>query len=160
MQAEPQKEHAWLLQLIGEWQYEGECTPGPDHPPMKTGGSETARGIGPLWLQIEQQGPMPDGQPMTAIITLGYDPQKQAFVGTFIASMMSMIWEYVGQLDASGKVLTLDSRGPSMAGDGGLADYQDIIAIVSPDHWRFSSQIRGEDGRWIEFMSSDHRRVK
>jgi hypothetical protein len=50
MKAEPQKEHDWLLNFVGEWTYEGECSMGPDQPPMKSGGSETVRALGSLWV--------------------------------------------------------------------------------------------------------------
>ena len=61
---------------------------------------------------------MPGGGPATTLMTLGYDPEKKRFVGTWIGSMMTHLWIYDGALDAAGKVLTLDAEGPSFAGDG------------------------------------------
>ena len=55
---------------------------------------------------------MPGCGPSTTIMTLGYDPQKERFVGTFVASMMTHMWHYNGSLDAAEKVLTLDTEGP------------------------------------------------
>ena len=72
---------------------------------------------------------------MKSIITLGYDPAKQRFVGSFIASCMTHLWPYEGTLDATGKVLTLDSEGPSFSGDGTTVKYQDIVEIVDDDNW-------------------------
>ena len=46
MQAEPQKEHAWLQKLVGEWSFEGECVMGPDQPAFKSTGAETVRSLG------------------------------------------------------------------------------------------------------------------
>ncbi len=160
MHGEPQKEHLWLQQLLGAWTYEGESFAGPDQPPEKMSGSETVRTLGGLWIQIEGRTPGPDGAEMSSIITLGYDPAKQSYVGSFIASVMTMMWLYEGQLDESGKVLTLDARGPVFGVEGKWADYQDIVTIVDRDHWRLSSQVKGDDGRWTPFMSSDHHRVK
>lgn len=60
--------------------------------------------------------------------------------------MMTHMWIYDGALDASGKVLTLDTEGPSFAGDGKLARYQDIIEIVSADERRLSSRVLRDDG--------------
>lgn len=45
MDIEPQKEHQWLHQLVGEWTYETECVMGPDKPPAKFKGSETILSI-------------------------------------------------------------------------------------------------------------------
>jgi len=39
--------------------------------------------------------------------------------------MMTNLWIYEGALD--GDVLTLESEGPSMKGDGALGKYRDII---------------------------------
>ena len=33
--------------------------------------------------------------------TLGYDPAKKKYVGTFIASVMTHLWIYSGSLDAA-----------------------------------------------------------
>jgi hypothetical protein len=118
MKAEPHKEHEWLQRFVGEWTFEGECVMGPDQPPMKSTGSESVRSIGGLWVMGEGRGEMPGGGPSTSIVTLGYDPQKRRFVGTFIASMMTYLWVYDGALDAAGKVLTLDAEGPTFSGDG------------------------------------------
>lgn len=158
MKSEPQKEHEWLQKLVGDWSFEGECIMGPDQPPMKSTGSQSVRSLGGLWMIGEGTGECPDGSTMNSIITLGYDPQRQRFVGTFIASMMSHLWPYDGALDASGKVLTLDSEGPSFAGNGKMAKYQDIIEVQSADHWILKSRMQGDDGKWHEFMTAHYRR--
>ena len=63
--AEPQKEHQWLQQLVGEWTYENEAMMGPDQPLMKSQGTERVRSLGGLWTVGEGQGLMPDGDPAT-----------------------------------------------------------------------------------------------
>ena len=157
MNVEPTKEHRWLQRLVGEWTFEGECTMGPDQPPMKSSGRCTTRSLGGLWILSEGVSEMPAGE-MRSIITIGYDPAKQKFVGTFIASMMTYLWLYEGSLDAAGRVLTLDAEGPSMTGDGAMAKYQDMVTVENDDHWVLSSQMQGPDGQWIKFMTSHYRR--
>ncbi len=158
MMAEPSREHHWLQRFVGEWTVEGECMMGPEQPPMKTTGRCVTRSIGGLWTLGEGTGDMPGGGQATSVITLGYDPAKGKFVGTFVASMMTHLWLYEGSLDASGKVLTLDAVGPSMAGNGSMAKYQDIVTVENDDHWVLSSQIEGPDGTWTKFMSAHYRR--
>ena len=160
MNAEPQKEHQWLQKLVGKWTFEGECIMGPDQPPAKHTGSETVRSIGGLWTLGEGTGAGPDGGQMTSIMTLGYDPQTRRFVGTFIASMMTHMWIYNGTLDASGKVLTLDTEGPDFSGGSGMVKYQDIIEFVNDDHRILKSQLVGPDGKWNHFMTAHYRRHK
>jgi len=158
--AEPQKEHMWLQKLAGEWDFEAEMTMGPDQPPMTCTGTGSVRTIGGLWTLIEGEGEMPGGGAATSLFTLGYDPQKQRFVGSFLASMMTHLWLYDGTLDADGKTLTLDTEGPSFAQDGTMSKYQDLITIVSDDHWMLTSRAPNPDGTWTEFMNGHYRRKK
>lgn len=101
---------------------------------------------------------MPDGGKCWAITTLGFDPQTKRFVGTFIASMMTYLWPYNGTLDATGNVLTLDSEGPGMSGDGSCK-YQDIIEFVNDNHRILASQYLGSDGKWVRFLKAHYHRV-
>ncbi|MGH8495895.1 MAG: DUF1579 domain-containing protein [Gammaproteobacteria bacterium] len=160
MKAEPQKEHHWLQRLVGEWAYEIECSMGPGQPPFKSAGSETVRSLGGLWMVAEGQGEMPDGGAATTIMTLGYDPRKQRFTGTFIASMMTHLWVYDGALDAAGKVLTLDAEGPNFTADGKMTKFQDAIELRSDDHRVLTSRMLGDDGEWQEFVTAHYRRKK
>lgn len=155
---EPQTEHLWLHQLIGEWTVESECIMGPDQPPMKTTGNEVVRPLGTFWTIGEGTGDSPDGGSWNSVMTLGYDPQAKRFVGTFIASVMTHLWPYLGSLDASAKILTLDSEGPSFAGDGTMAKYQDIIEFLTIDHRTLTSRMQSADGSWHQFMSAHYRR--
>ena len=49
LKIEPQKEHEWLQQLVGEWTYESECSMEPGKPPEKFEGSESVRSLDSLW---------------------------------------------------------------------------------------------------------------
>lgn len=156
---EPQKEHRWLHQLVGNWIFEGECNMGPDQPPMKNTGKETVRSLGGLWTIGEGQGEQPDDGGSQSIMTLGYDPAKEKFVGTFVVGCMTHLWPYVGSLDETEKVLTLESEGPSFAGDGTMTKYQDIIEFLDADNRLLSSRYLDKDGHWISFMKVHYRRV-
>ena len=159
MLAEPQKEHEWLQKLVGEWTSEMEMMQ-PGQPPAKATGTETVRSLGGLWMVAEGQGEMPGGAPATTMMTLGYDPQKKRYVGTWVGSMMTHLWVYDGELDAAKKVLTLNTEGPSMADDGRIAQYRDVIEFKSDDHRVLTSHVLGDDGNWQQFMTADYRRKK
>jgi Protein of unknown function (DUF1579) len=159
MHTEPQQEHQWLNQFIGEWTWESECSMGPDQPPTTTKGTEVVRSLGGLWIIVEGEGDMPEGGSAKTIMTLGFDPQKERFVGTFVASMMTFLWPYNGSLDADKKILTLDSEGPNFS-TGTIVPYQDIIELVSIDHKILRSQIQMEDGTWNQFMTAHYHRQK
>lgn len=157
MHAEPQQEHQWLQQLLGDWAFETEATMEPGKPPQKFSGTESVRSLGGVWVICEGQGEMPGGGTGHTIMTLGYDPAKKRFVGTFIGSMMTNMWLYDGEL--VGNVLTLDTVGPSFSGEG-LTKYQDIIEVKSRDHRVLSSRTLGADGEWQHFMTANYRRTK
>jgi hypothetical protein len=160
MQVEPQAEHKWLQKLVGQWTFEADCVMGPDQPATKHTGSERVRSVGGLWTLGEGRGEMPGGGEMTSYMTLGFDPAKKRFVGTFIASAMTHLWIYNGTLDTSGKVLTLDTEGPDFSGGPGMVKYQDIIELVSDDHRILKSRLQGPDGKWQDFMTVQYRRKK
>ncbi len=157
---EPQAEHQWLQQLVGEWTFDGEATMEPGKPPEKFKGTESVRSLGGLWILAEGQGEMPGGGPATTLMTLGYDPQKKRYVGSFVGSMATNLWVYNGALDAAERVLTLDTEGPSPAAEGKIAKFQDVIELKSDDHRVLTSRMLGDGGQWRQFMTIDFRRKK
>jgi Protein of unknown function (DUF1579) len=157
-QPEPQKEHEWLQQLVGDWTFETEVDMGPNVPSMISTASDHSRALGDLWVLSEWEMELPDGVKGTSLMTLGYDPARQRFVGSFVTSSMTHHWLYEGELDESGKVLTLNAQGPNFAGEG-MAMFQDIIEITGPNERRLYSQVQGPDGTWNRFMTSTFRRT-
>lgn len=158
MQSEPQKEHEWLQKLVGEWVYESEAIMGADQPPVKATGTETVKSLGGFWVLAEGEGEMPGCGAATTVMTIGYNPEKQRFVGTWVGSMMSYLWLYDGELDASETVLTLNNEGPSMSGDGKMAKYKDVIELKDNNHRVMTSHALGEDGQWHQFMTVNYQR--
>ena len=159
MTTERHKEHQWLQQLVGEWTSEGEASMAPGEPPQKWKASESVRSFGGLWTLGEGTNDMPGGGVSKSLMTLGYDPEKKRFVGTFIASVMTHLWIYDGALDESGRVLTLDSEGPDLSTPGKMAKYQDIIEFHGNSERVLRSRMLGADGNWNEFMKMTYRRV-
>jgi len=155
---QPQDEHRWLQKLVGEWTTESECSPGTDEL-IKTTGTETVRSLGELWTIGEGSGEMPGGGIAKSVMTLGYDPAKKKFVGSFIASVMTHFWPYEGTLEPSGKALALMSEGPSFSGSG-TAKYKDVIEFHSDDHRTLSSSVLDENGNWNKFMEMHYRRKR
>ncbi|HKA08752.1 MAG TPA: DUF1579 domain-containing protein [Gemmataceae bacterium] len=160
MHTEPLKEHRWLQKLVGEWTSVAEGSMGPNKPPESCKGTESVRSIGGVWVVCDGRGEMPDGGTATTIMTLGYDPARKRFVGTFIGSMMTHMWVYDGQLDAAGKVLTLDTEGPDFVHEGKTTIYKDAIEFRSDDHRVLTSHMLGADGKWNLFMTANYRRKK
>jgi hypothetical protein len=157
MDAEPQVQHQWLDKFIGTWTSETEYSMEPNGEHSKSTGTEVVRSIGGLWIVAEGESDMPDGCVGKTMMTLGFDPQLDRFVGTFVGSMMTNLWLYNGSLDKTQKVLTLDTEGPNFT-QTAMAKYQDIIEFVSDDHRVMKSHILMEDGTCNHFMTAHYRR--
>jgi hypothetical protein len=160
MKVEPQKEHEWLQKLVGEWTWENEMTMEPGKLPAMFKGTESVRSLGGLWVLCEGKVEMPGDGNATTLMTLGYDPVRKRYVGTFIGSMMSHLWIYDGSLDPTRKVLNLDAEGPSFTDEAKIAKYIDAIEFKSDDHRMLTSRTLGDDGTWTQFMTANYRRVK
>lgn len=158
MNAKPQKEHEWLHKFVGDWTYETVAPPEPGKPATKATGAESVRSLGGLWVLAEGRGEVPGGAPANTLMTLGYDTDKKRYVGTWIGSMMTYLWVYDGELDATGRILTLNSDGPTLAGDGKMTKYKDIIEFKSDDHRVLTARMLAPDGTWQQLMSVDYRR--
>ncbi len=160
MQAQPQKEHEWLQKMVGKWTFEADAEMGPDKPPEKATGTESVRSLGGLWVVCEGEGEMPGGGLANTIMTLGYDPARNRFIGTWVGSMMTHMWIYEGQLDDSGNVLPMECEGPDFETEGKTKKYRDTIEIVNEDHRVLTSHVLQDDGTWNQFMRADYRRRK
>jgi hypothetical protein len=112
-----------------------------------------------VWVQCNGTHAMPDGGEAKTVMTLGYDTAREKFVGSFIGSMITYLWVYEGELDAAGKVLTLNADGPSFTDPTKTTRYQDKIELVTPDHRILTSQALGDDGTWVQFMCAHYRRT-
>lgn len=158
MEMQPSPEHDWLKQLQGDWQGESEvvCEPGQAAQQFKS--TETGRMLGDFWVQLSGQGEMPGGGVATMQMTLGYDPVKQAYVGTWLGSMMSHLWVYEGKLDTTGRILTLSTSGPGFTAPGKVQQYRDVIELVNARERRLNSYTLGEDGVWQQFMTARYTR--
>jgi hypothetical protein len=160
MKAELRQEHRWLERLVGEWTVEMESAAGPGQPAAKHTGTESVRTLAGAWALCEGQSESPDGGPATTIMTLGYDPARQRYVGTFVGAMMTHLWIYDGELDSTGRALTLDTEGPSFTAEGRMARYRDVIAFESDDQRTLTSYMLGDDGAWQVFMTATYQRVR
>lgn len=160
MESKPTEEHRWLQRLVGSWKITHRYEPEPGAGVTELHGTERVRALGDLWILAEGEGDTPEGEPMTYVMALGYDPQRGRFVGSFVASPMAGMFVYEGSLDDAKRVLTLDTTGPHFEDPTKTMRYQDRIEIVGDDERMLISQVQGGDGAWTEFMRAAYRRVE
>lgn len=153
------EEHEWLQPYVGEWDVTSEMRMEPGAEPTRTTSSESVRAIGPLWVVGEGRADS-DGVAFRSVLTLGYDPDKEAFVGTWIDSATPYLWTFEGQLDDARKALTLETEGPEWGVMGTTAKYRERHEFIDADHRTTASSIQKEDGSWFTFLRTDCRREK
>lgn len=155
----PVKEHEWLKQFVGEWEFLNKGTMGPDQPAIETKGTVNSKMLGGIWV-VNEMKMEAFGSPMTALQTIGYDPEKKKYVGTWVDSMMNHMWHYEGTLDESGKKLTLEAEGPDFSEPGKKAMFRDAYEFKSADEIIATSSIQAADGTWSDFMTGKMTRIK
>ena len=154
---DPTPEHEWLQRLVGDWTYENECVMGPNGETEQGSGREVVRAFGGLWTMGETTGTMPGCGEMSGLMTLGYDPVKGKYVGSWIGTPMAYMFVYEGSRE--GDVLTLDCEGPSFENPAKMAKYQDVVELRGPNERELRSQVRGADGSWQQFMQGVYTRA-
>jgi hypothetical protein len=157
--AKPTKEHELLAQFAGKWTSSATMEM-PGGEALTCNGVEDSRMMGGLWLVVVGEGEMPDGGKGESMITLGYDPAKKTYVGTFVCSAQDIMWVYTGKFDETGKKLILLTDGPSMIEPGKTAKYEETMELVDADHKTFTSKIQLPDGTWMELVKVTYERVK
>jgi hypothetical protein len=152
----PTKEHEWLKQFVGEWDVDSEASFGEQK--LSCAGKSNSRMLGDYWV-INDGEMTPMGAVMKSLQTIGYDPAKKKFVGVFISSADATFWIYEGGLDKSGKKLTLEADGPNVL-TGKTTRFRDAYEVKSPDHIVVTSEMLGDDGQWVGFMTGNMKRKK
>lgn len=155
----PQSEHQWLAKFEGKWESEAECTMPGTEEKMTMKMTETVRMLGGFWLISEGKGEVMGG-PFTGVMTLGYDPEKKTFVGTWVDSMGSTFWNYKGTLNSSDNTLTLETEGPCPMQGGKVCKFKEVMKLTGPDEKTFTSSYLADDGKWTTMMTAKAKRVK
>jgi len=159
VQDAPAKDHEWLKQLVGEWDVQFKMYMQPDQPPAEFAGTDTVRALGNHWVVAETKTTMM-GAPYSGILSLGYNPLKKHFNGTWIDSFGGYLWVYKGTLNDIGDTLTLETEGPSLQAPDKTARYKEVIQFTGKDSRTFTSSFETEDGKWVKILTIEYRKKK
>jgi hypothetical protein len=158
MPVERRPEHEWLQQMLGEWEWEMDAEMEPGRPRERYAGTESVRSLGGVRVIMEGRSTTPDGSLSTSLMTLGYDPERARFAGTFVGSGMTHLWRYEGERDAATGALVLPTEGPSFTDATRTAPYRDVVELRGGDRRVMSSSHQADDGAWRQFMTTQYRR--
>lgn len=139
----------WLKQFEGDWTVEAK-KPGADEVSHTV--TMNAKAAGQQWMVVKQVGKMGEID-FEAVQTLGYDAKEKRYVGTWVDSTSSYIWQLSGTLDESGKKLTLGTEGADWTDPEKKRKYRDVYEFKSEDEIATVSQMLGDDGKWQTFMT-------
>lgn len=145
----PQAEHRQLARFVGTWDAAIE-TVGMDGKLHHSKGISVQKpGPGGFWILDDFQGEM-NGVQFTGHGALGYDPQKQAYVQSWV-SMAPMLMVFTGTLDETGKVLTMVGEGPGL--DGTPLKMRNVTTWTSADSRTLEVFVVLPDGRQTRSMT-------
>ncbi|APZ91996.1 DUF1579 domain-containing protein [Fuerstiella marisgermanici] len=157
--AAPKKEHEWLKQFEGQWSSSSKTVAAPGQPSTECTGSMKSSMLGGFWVVNKMRGHVGEVT-FDAMQTIGYDSKKERYFGTWVDTMMGHMWHYEGTVDESGKKLILVAEGPDFTGSGKVTKYRDSYEFKSADLIIATSEVMGDDGKWVTFMTGEVKRDK
>jgi hypothetical protein len=155
----PGKQHDALKQLEGTWDAVSRFMTEPGKPMAESKGVETASmGLGGFWLTYEYKGEMM-GAPFTGRGSMGFDQQKQKYVGTWIDSMKSGLFLSEGTADDSGRVFTMMAQGYCDS-QGKAITMKQVMELKDKDTRTLTFLSPNPDGKDMVVGSIEYKRRK
>ncbi len=149
--------HALLASLAGKWKTSVKSWMGPE-PTVSEGTCEGTMIMGGRYLESKHSGNMM-GMPFEGMEILTYDNMKKQFTSVWIDNMAPMLtFGSDGQVDASGKVITMHTSMPNPV-TGQMEAYTYVTTITDKDHHRFVMN-GSKDGKDYKVMEIDYTRVQ
>lgn len=155
LEGDAERAQQWLRQLVGEWDSEAEVWHEPGSAPQHHSSRDSVRVLG-SWIVWEGK-TIVDDTPYQVLMTLGYDQGKGGIVGTWIDTFQNHLWIYEGTLDESGKVLTLETEGPSPEDPLKTSRYREMLEFKNADLREHQAYVL-RDGEWFRIARITSRR--
>lgn len=107
---QPTPEHKAMAREAGNWKAVSKLWLTPETEPMISEASESNALLGELWLLSEYEGNVM-GMPFKGMGTMGYDPVKKKYVGTWVDTINPHLQTMEGEYDVATHTLTMYSTG-------------------------------------------------
>lgn len=156
--AQPGPEHALLKKDVGTWDATVEMNGPPGTPAMVSKGTETVTiACGGLWQVSEFKADMA-GMPFEGRGTVGYDPAKKKYVGTWVDSMTAGLSLVEATYDPAKKTMTGWMEGPD--GAGKITKMKEVTEWKDDDTRVFTMFTATPDGKEAPTMKISYKRRK
>jgi hypothetical protein len=156
--AQPGPEHAFLKKDVGTWDATVEMNGPPGTPAMVSKGTETISvGLGGLWQISEFKADM-GGAPFEGRGTVGYDPAKKKYVGSWIDSMTAGLSLVEATYDPAKKTMTGWVEGPDPSGK--VTKTKEVTEWKDDDTRIFTMLMTAPDGKEYPLMKITYKRRK
>lgn len=154
---QPTSQHEALKREVGTWDAVVKMM-APGQPPSEGKATNTISMIGSFWMIEEFKGEFM-GMPFQGHGTIGYDPRKQKYVGTWVDSMSDFLAVMEGTGDPAGKVVTMTYEAPNQNGPG-MAKHRDVREMKDADTMTLKMYETGADGKEAQTMEITYKRRK
>ena len=154
----PLKEHEFLKNFEGAWDFAAKFTMAPGAPAMESKGVQVDRmTAGGLWLIIDAMEDKKEA-PFHGHGMVGYDPEKKKFISVWVDNHGMKFEMAEGTADLEGKTLTMESEMPGP--DGKPRKMKQVSTIKSKDAKSLKFIGTGADGKEMTFGEIEYTRKK
>ena len=152
----PAPEHAEIRRKVGEWNVRCTYFMGGVGDPIEVDGRERGEMLGELWCNSRFEADML-GSPLSGNASLGFDPVKKRFVGTWKDSATPFLYTFEGGFDAAASLL--DMAGTNFDPVRRCpATYRSKVEFLSDDEHILNLSIDVPEGEPIKVLRYHYRR--
>ncbi len=154
----PQKEHEWLQNFVGTWDFHAKFTMAPGAPPMEPKGVQLDRmTAGGLWLIIDAMEDKKEA-PFHGHGMVGYDTEKKKFIGVWVDNHGTKFEMSEGTADMAANSLKMESEVTGM--DGKPMKLKQASTIKDKDHKSLGFFSALPDGKEVKVGEIEYTRKK
>jgi hypothetical protein len=155
MMPQPTAEHAQLAEHAGKWSVACQFFMEPGKPPMETAATETVEMVGQFWTISKYESDFM-GMPFVGRATMGYEPNAQRWVSTWIDSCSPVLFSLTGQKKGD----TIEMRGEAFSCmTSSVLMHRTTEKRISKNERIFEMFCTMPDGTEVKMMSNHYRRA-
>ena len=154
----PAKEHEMFKEMAGTWDAVMKFTDPTSGKEIEAKGVETVSLVGGFWAVFDIKFADMMGMAWHGHGTIGYDPMKKKYVGSFAHSAAPFMSIGEGTADAGGKTLTMTWDG--IGHSGKPEKMREIFERTDKDNAKMTMHAPGPDGKEMVMFTTTYKRKK